>query len=333
MSVTLKSAAEHLKRIGYSNTFASNTVLVREALERGITVTKTERFNYVQLEFFGKVHKWRAGRSSLTKALARRVTRYRDVTSALLNSQGVRTAENILIDSADVDRGWAWARSFDATALKSNIQRKESGTNVPIESETEFRELFAQRVGSGSGPILVERFYHGATHRCLLVNGRVVAAAHLRPASVLGNGSSTIAELVKEKNTKRKGFPAHRSLPTGKGTHSFLSSQGLTSDFVPADGERVTISPASSPRGGGDAIDVSGALTVEQTELVESAVRVIPGLAIAEVDAIFRAEGESRSPVILGINANPQISMYHQPWEGTPQDVASAVLDAMFPDS
>lgn len=333
MSVTLESAAEHLKRIGYSNTFASNTVLVREALERGITVTKTERFNYVQLEFGGKVHRWRAGRNSLTKALAKRVTRYRDVTSALLNSQGVRSAENILIGSSDVDRGWAWARSFDATVLKSNAQRKESGTNVPIDGEAEFRELFAQRAGSGSGHVLVERFYHGQTYRCVLVNGRIVAAAYLRPASVLGNGTSTITELIKAKNTKRKGFPAHRNLAIGKGPHTFLSSQGLASDFVPADGERVTISPASSPRGGGDAIDVSGSLTVEQTEFVENAVRVIPGLAIAEVDAIFHTEGESRSPVILGINANPQISMYHQPWEGTPQDVASAVLDAMFPDS
>lgn len=36
---------------------------------------------------------------------------------------------------------------------------------------------------------------------------------------------------------------------------------------------------------------------------------------------------------ILELNANPMISMHHYPWIGTKRDVASKVIDGMFPST
>src|SRR5699024_10088553 len=176
-------------------------------------------------------------------------------------------------------------------------------------------------------------FYRGNAHRCFIVDGAIVAAAYLQPASVLGNGVSTIDELIVEKNRKRRNYPSHRRMRLDPGMLSFLSSQALSPESIPAEGERVTLTPVSSPRGGGDAIDVTGSLTAEQVEFVLSAVSAIPGLTVAGVDVMFDAEGEPGGLVILEVNPDPHIALFHHPWKGEARDVASAVLDEMFPDS
>lgn len=333
MSVTIENASVHLKRIGYGNTFASNVILVREALERGITVSKSERFNDIQLEFHGRVHRWRGGRNTLNGALAKRVTRYRDVTSALLRSQGINAAENIVVDPNQADRAWAWAAALEATIFKSNTKRIGAGSHVAMTDEPAFRSRFNLLFNSHDAPVLLEKFYRGHSHRFFVVNGTIIAAAYLRPTSVVGNGSSTISELIIEKNRKRRDYPAHRKIDLDARARSFLSSQALSPDAVPTDGERVYLAPVSSPRGGGDAIDVTASLTSAQTNFVQSAVGVIPGLTVAGVDVMFDTEGEPDGLVLLEVNADPHITIYHHPWKGEARDVASAVLDAMFPDS
>lgn len=333
MSVTRDNASTHLKRIGYGNTFASNVVLVREALERGITVTKSERFNDIQLDFEGKTHRWRNGRNTLNTILAKRVTRYKDVTSALLRSQGVNAAENIVADPREADRAWAWAQPLGATLFKSNTQRIGTGCHYTVAEEDDFRRRLDHFSDSRDKAVLIEKVYRGEAHRCFIVNGTVIAALQLRPASVLGNGVSTISELVTEKNRKRRNLGPHRNMRLDAEELAFLTSQGLTTDSIPAEGERVTLTQISSPRGGGDAIDATDSLTIAQTEFVQSVVEVIPGLSIAEVDVMFDAEGEPDSLVILEVNPAPRIALYHHPWEGEPRDAASAVLNAMFPNS
>lgn len=67
--------------------------------------------------------------------------------------------------------------------------------------------------------------------------------------------------------------------------------------------------------------------------MIERAARSISGLRVAGFDVLLprgkQIEGVKAS--ILEINANPMISMHHFPWEGSPRDVATAVLDSMFP--
>ncbi|NEP52045.1 MAG: cyanophycin synthetase, partial [Moorea sp. SIO3C2] len=51
-----------------------------------------------------------------------------------------------------------------------------------------------------SRSVIVERYYKGFDHRILVVNGKVVAVAERIPAHVVGNGRSTIEELIDQTN-------------------------------------------------------------------------------------------------------------------------------------
>ena len=48
--------------------------------------------------------------------------------------------------------------------------------------------------------VIVEEFIPGLDYRVLVIDGRVVAAAELRPALVTGDGVSTIRQLIDQAN-------------------------------------------------------------------------------------------------------------------------------------
>ena len=65
-----------------------------------------------------------------------------------------------------------------------------------------------------SRSIIVERYYVGRDHRVLVVNGKVVAVAERIPAHVVGNGKSTITELIEETNLDPKRGEGHDNVLT-----------------------------------------------------------------------------------------------------------------------
>src|SRR5699024_1883564 len=144
MRVSLEDAAAHMQKIDYSTRIASNVILVREALERSISVSKSERFNFLLLKFGGKTHRWRAGRNSFHRPLATRRGKYNDACNALLRSQGVNATENIAAEPKDVDRAWAWARHLDAVTIKPNDGKQGADVHVGITGEENFRKVFTQ---------------------------------------------------------------------------------------------------------------------------------------------------------------------------------------------
>ena len=75
------------------------------------------------------------------------------------------------------------------------------GRGITIDIRTwEEAEAGYEAARQVSRAIIVERYYVGRDHRVLVVDGKVVAVAERVPAHVIGNGRSTIAELIEETN-------------------------------------------------------------------------------------------------------------------------------------
>src|SRR6185312_15599881 len=91
--------------------------------------------------------------------------------------------------------------------------------------------------------IVVEQYTEGRDHRVLVVNGKVVACAERVPARVIGDGTSTIAQLIERENKDPRRGVGHTKtltkLPADDRTVSFLARQKLTLDSVPAQGQEV----------------------------------------------------------------------------------------------
>lgn len=327
----LGPAQRFMRSIGLQSRRYTNAVVVAEALERGVTVTHSKKkAQRVVLSFEGKRFTWSGGGTNLNLPSARRLVSYKEVTSRLLLNRDINAPENAVFAPEDAERAWAWGEKLLPLVIKPKDENQGTDVIVGVQTHDEFVEAF-HRVAANRSSLLVEEFHTGVEHRCLTVDNKLVAVTRRRPASVLGNGQSTIETLIDSKNERRRNI--HKKLTLDAEAIQYLARHGLTPSSVPSKGERVYLLGASNIHRGGDAIDATDELTPDEVAQVEKAAAQFPGLRLGALDVLLPREGATGPLSILEVNANPMISMHHLPWRGQPRNAAGAILDAMFPDT
>ena len=109
--------------------------------------------------------------------------------------------------------------------------------------------------------VIVEKYITGEDHRLLVINNKLVAAAKRTPAHVIGDGKSTIQELVDEVNKdERRGY-GHEKVLTEIDINSLtleiLKEMNMTTESVPKKGEMVKLKSTANLSTGGTAEDLS----------------------------------------------------------------------------
>lgn len=202
---------------------------------------------------------------------------------------------------------------------------------VGVHKKRDFLAAFETVSAADKGKILVEKFYEGVEHRCLVVDRRLIAVTRRRPASVLGDGVHSVAELVELKNVDRG--PIHLDVRLDDSAEELLSRSGMTPDSIPGAGQRIFLRSTSNLHQGGDALDATDELSAEEAGIAESVARAIPGARCIGVDILFPREPGQGTARVIEVNTNPMVSMHHFPYEGQPRNVAGAIIDAMFPST
>lgn len=194
------------------------------------------------------------------------------------------------------------------------------------------------RVAAAYRTVLVEESVEGPVFRFFFVRPRVVAVKLSRPASVAGDGRSTIARLIEAKNDRRirQPVPGHLPIVVDDDVREVLAMTGRGLEDVPAAGERVFLRATSNGATGADSIVCPGAIHPSYAAVVAAACNAVPGLAITAADVVVADPGAPAGPCnhwILEMNRNPGVTPYHFPWRGQPQDVAGAILDFLESDA
>ena len=194
----------------------------------------------------------------------------------------------------------------------------------------EFAQKYSRRV-------IVEKYITGYDFRVLVINNKLIAAAKREPAHVKGNGVDTIQQLIDTENQDpRRGY-GHENVLTeitvDRDTTDLLTKYGYTLETIPADGEVVYLKSTANLSTGGTSIDVTDMMHPENIFMCERIARVI-GLDICGIDIM--AENltqplKENGGVILEVNAAPGFRMHLAPAEGLPRNVASPVLDMLYP--
>lgn len=192
----------------------------------------------------------------------------------------------------------------------------------------------AKEVSKG---VIVERFYTGRDHRVLVVNGKVVAVAERVPAHVVGDGTSTISELVDETNRDPRRGDGHANILTrielDRTSWELLERQGYDLETVLPQGEICYLKATANLSTGGTAIDRTDEIHPENVWIAQRVAKTI-GLDIAGIDIVtsdISRPLRDVDGVIVEVNAAPGFRMHFCPSEGIPRNVAEPVLDMLFP--
>lgn len=329
----LSETRKYLKELEV-NAGSTAVLIANRAMLRGVAVSADDRHRLTL--YRGKRRIWFDGaQSNINKVLAQRCTRYKDVTARLLRNHGVNAPENAVFREDQVSCAWDWAARELPAVVKPPNGGKGDLVYVGVADFAEFDRAFSA-VAESAGEVLVERFVAGEEHRVLLIYGKVAAAQRRVPAHIIGNGRTAINKLITKKNKKRKRSTnkiyAQSPIIIDDAVQRKIASQGMNLKSVPAKGKQVWLRSNSNVSSGGEAHDATDELSSAEIAMAENVARAIPGLRVAGLDMLLPRDGSGSAPHVLEVNSSPLITGHHYPWAGPSRDVATTLVEAMFPD-
>lgn len=224
--------------------------------------------------------------------------------------------------------------------VKPVVGHKGIGVTANIRNDKELEFAYDRAVDASPRrreQIIVEQYIPGADFRLLCVGGKFVAALERRPAYVIGDGRSTIEELIEDENRS----PARQDTPTSalspilidKILENYLEQQGLSLDSVIERDQLVYLRKVANISAGGISIDVTSTIHPDNIILSEEIAQyfhiVCFGIDVISTDLSHSwKDGEFG---IIEINAAPGIFMHLKPAIGDSIDVSGRILDYLFP--
>jgi cyanophycin synthetase len=335
----LEARLNDLKRLVRRSGYGPTTqALVDEAERRGIPVMRLNNGSLIQLGHGRFQQRIRASISGRTSLIAVEAAGDKDFTKQLLADSGIPVPRGVVV--RDVEEAIRAARRLRYPLVTKPLDGNHGrGVTIGIRDEAMLRFGFAQALAEAKGrrDVIVEQFFDGRDHRILIVNGELIAVAERVPAHVVGDGVSTISELVDRVNTDPRRGDGHEKVMTRIKVDAlvfeYLGRFGLTPNSVPASGQLVQLRATANLSTGGTAIDRTNEIHPDNAEIARRAALVI-GLDIAGID--FMAPDISRSVRetgggVIEVNAAPGFRMHIEPSEGSPRDVAKPVIEMLFP--
>ena len=313
----------------------STAAVVEEAKRRGIPVRRLNNYSLVQLGLGKNLRRIQATLSDYTSSIAVEIAQDKDDTKRVLGNIGLPVPKGDV--ARTIDRALEIIEEIGYPVILKPLDASHGrGISNRIDNETALQEAWDDAREFGNR-IVVEQYAQGRDHRVLVVNGKMVACAERVPARVIGDGKSTIAQLVERENRDpRRGIGHTKTLtrlPTDGRTVAFIRQQGLTMDSVPVKDQEVCLRGTANLSTGGTSIDRTDEMHPDNITACEMAAGII-GLDIAGIDVLTKdisVPFRENDAVIIEVNAGPGIRMHTHPTEGTPRNVAAPIIDMLYP--
>jgi len=299
-------------------------IIIDEARRRGIGVDIVDaEGGFFRLTFGGRSVLCRESLTALTTAIAMSICDDKRVTRRVVKAANVRVPEQITAD--DEARTRSFVESHEAVVVKPARGEQGKGVAVGLHGLDQAQAAIdaARKI---CNEVVVEEFVQGSDLRIIVIDYRVVAAAIRKPAAVIGNGRSTVRDLIEHQSRRRAAATGGEStIPIDAETERCVAEAGFTLDTVPPADKYIVVRKTANLHTGGTIHDVTGIL---HRTLIDAAVRAARAIEIpvTGIDFIVKAPTE---PDYWFIEANERPGLANH----EPQPTAERFVDLLFPQS
>lgn len=224
--------------------------------------------------------------------------------------------------------------------VKPNLGGYSRGSYFPIQTRGELLKaiLLAKLWWPKS---IIERYLKGNNYRVVVTKTGVKVVMRRYPPFVVGDGESSIRELVAAENAVRREMnllPVIHEIPFEKEQLRHLKKQGKTWDFIPAKGEEVELfhRVALAPGGVLETVDIAQ-IPEKNLQLFQKILELFDANVLG-IDVIMEQGIEipydEQETIFLEVNTRPYLKMHHYPRWGDVPDMKAlyAELDALHID-
>ena len=313
----------------------STSSLVMEAEFRGIPWIRLNKYSLCQLGYGANQKRIQATVTSMTSSIGVEIACDKEDTKFLLEQYQVPVPRGEVIKT-EAGLEDAMRKLGFPLVIKPINGNHGRGITTNIQDKETALLAFSQ-AKKVSNSVIVERFITGFDYRILVVNNKLVAAAKRTPAHVLGDGISTIQQLIDEVNKDpRRGY-GHEKILTQIDvdaiTNKILDEKGLTLDSVIEKGQILYVKDTANLSTGGTAEDVTDIVHPYNVFMAERIAKIV-GLDICGIDIMTTDITEplpDTRGAVLEVNAAPGFRMHLAPTSGLPRNVAAHVIDMLYP--
>lgn len=326
---------EDLKKILKREEIGSSTLaVISEAKKRGIPVTRIGDNSIFQLGY-GKYSKIiEATISYNTKAVAVDISCDKILTKEILKNQCLPVAEGGIVRSP-LELFIEAKEIGYPIVLKPCYGNQGKGVFINIKSEKEAINAY-NILSKKYDNIMIEKNITGKDFRICVINGKAIAVSEKIPPYVVGDGVSTVVELIKNINKDSVRGEGHEkpltTIKMDEELKSCVSKHSYRLDSILPKGEKLIIRGNGNLSTGGKAVDCTDIICQDNINICERAAKAI-GLDVCGIDICCEDIGkpiDKSGGAILEVNAAPGIRMHHYPSQGKSRNVASAIVDMMF---
>jgi cyanophycin synthetase len=309
--------------------------IVLEAQSRGIPWIRLNKYSLVQLGYGANQKRIQATVTSETSSIGVELACDKEDTKYLLEQAEVEVPRGDIISR---ESGLEDACRYVGYPLVIKPIDGNHGRGITVDINSYEDALVAFKIAKEvSRRVIVEKYITGEDYRLLVINNNFVAAAKRTPAHVVGDGKSTIEELVEEVNKDpRRGYGHEKVLTAitiNDLTKTIIADAGYTVGSVLKEGERLILKDTANLSTGGTAEDVTDIVHPANVSMAERISKIID-LDICGIDVMTSDISQPLSDTggaVLEVNAGPGFRMHLAPTSGLPRNVAAPVVDKLFP--
>lgn len=315
----------------YGDTCTVNTtvrLIYDELLRRDISVELVPlRWGNTLLlfEYAGVLRAISGTSPDITSATGRTIASNKYASFVVAQKIGMKTPETVRYLSNEAAA--RFLKKHGRIVVKPLDSSHGNGVSVDVTTEKMLGEAL-EGARCYSTEVLLQQMVCGADLRVLVIGGRVAGVVERQPASVLGDGSQTLRELiVQENNNPLRGENYEK--PLNKidiaQAEQYLGLARLES--VPGRGEPVQVVGTANIGSGGKAVNRAGRIP---KALLDEAVRfaTTTGLFVCGVD--FMYDEASTAWNFIEANSSPSFGLHTWPSEGEPVDVAKLYVETLL---
>jgi GNAT-family acetyltransferase (TIGR03103 family) len=229
------------------------------------------------------------------------------------------------VEAGDAEDNLAFLTRHGAIVVKP--ARGEQGTGVAVDiRDRDTMEQAMARAGRSDPIVLLEEFVEGEDLRIIVIDYAVVAAAVRKPATIIGNGRSTVSELIDTQSRRRASATGGESrIPIDEETERCVKQAGYDFESVLPAGTGMAVRKTANLHTGGTIHDVTERL---HPRLVDAAVRAAQALGIPVVGFDFIVSApDAPDYAIIEANERPGLANHE------PQPTAERFIDLLFPQT
>lgn len=318
---------------GYEDLEISSQMLLKEAIKRKVNFEILDRqANFIRLK--------KGGKTELVQQAT--FTNHDSVISYWINSsknvqKKLMAERGISVPAGEHFTNFAQAADSYVKFKDKKLVIKPTHANYGlgisfVEANSEKDYLKALEIAfEHDNTVIVEEFFSGKEYRFLIIGDKCSAIVHREPANITGDGQSTIAQLVAEKNANPLNYKFLKKfqIRLDKTERDFLKAQKLNTQSIPKKGQKIYLRENSNVSTGGDSIDYTDKIHVSYANLAVKAAQAghskICGVDMMIKDIKKPATPENYS--VIEINYNPSLHIHGYTVSGKKRNVAADVID------